>query len=197
MSHEEANNNFTIYTDFTILKMPERKEVYLEHFGISEDGKNDRYTDEELEKYKKAIRDKIKIHKSHGTNLIYTYSKYNDGRSLIEHLSEILKANDIPKIYIDAAYYTKEEMIEYYEVLYNNGMEWLFEQDINPQNKESMDKLWDTDGKERQKNYDRFIKNYVEKLGNCKYVNIPGDHYIYEYKPDEVEQEMRSFLETL
>lgn len=71
------------------------KEIYLEHFGISEDGKNDRYTDEELEKYKKAIRDKIKIHKSHGTNLIYTYSKYNDGRSLIEHLSEILKANDI------------------------------------------------------------------------------------------------------
>ncbi len=111
--------------------------------------------------------------------------------------AEILKANDIPKLYIDAAYYTKEEMIEYYEVLYNNGMEWLFEQDINPQNKESMDKLWDTDGKERQKNYDRFIKNYVEKLGNCKYVNIPGDHYIYEYKPDEVEQEMRSFLETL
>ena len=28
---------FTIYPDFTVLKMPERKEVYLEHFGMLDD----------------------------------------------------------------------------------------------------------------------------------------------------------------
>lgn len=71
------------------------KEIYLEHFGISEDGKNDRYTEEELERYKKAIKDKIQIHKKHGTRLVYTFSKYNDGRSLIDHLTEILQKNEI------------------------------------------------------------------------------------------------------
>lgn len=111
--------------------------------------------------------------------------------------AKIMKENDIPKLYIDAACYTKEDMTEYYGTLYNNGMQWLFQEDIDPKNKESMDKLWETDGKERQKIYDRFIKTYVEKLGNCKYVNIPGDHYIYEYKPDEVEKEVGTFLDTL
>ncbi len=71
------------------------KEIYLEHFGLSEDGKNDRYTEEEIAKYKKAINDKIQIHKKHGTKLIYTYSKYNDGRNLIDHLTELLKENGI------------------------------------------------------------------------------------------------------
>lgn len=71
------------------------KEIYLEHFGLSEDGKNDRYTEEELAKYKKAINDKIQIHQKHGTKLIYTYSKYNDGRSLIDHLTELLRENGI------------------------------------------------------------------------------------------------------
>lgn len=71
------------------------KEIYLEHFGLSEDGKNDRYTEAEIVKYKKAINDKIQIHQKHGTKLIYTYSKYNDGKSLIAHLTELLKENGI------------------------------------------------------------------------------------------------------
>lgn len=71
------------------------KEIYLEHFGLSEDGKNDRYTEAEIVKYKKAINDKIQIHQKHGTKLIYTYSKYSDGKSLIDHLTELLKENGI------------------------------------------------------------------------------------------------------
>ena len=31
------NGNVTVYPDFTILKMPEREEVYLEHFGMLDD----------------------------------------------------------------------------------------------------------------------------------------------------------------
>lgn len=65
-------------------------EIYLEHFGISEDGKNNRYNAKELEEYKKHIEDKKTIHKVHGTKLIYTYSQYSDGRDLITHLEEIL-----------------------------------------------------------------------------------------------------------
>ena len=33
----ELPGNITIYPDFTILKMPEREEVYLEHFGMMDD----------------------------------------------------------------------------------------------------------------------------------------------------------------
>ena len=66
------------------------QEIYLEHFGISEDGRNNRFSKEELDAYKKHINDKIKLHRAHGTKLIYTFSKYNDGRDLIEHLEEEL-----------------------------------------------------------------------------------------------------------
>lgn len=111
--------------------------------------------------------------------------------------SKIMKENLVPKLYIDAAYYTMEDMKEYYGTLYNNGIQELFADDINPQNKESMAKLWEVDGKMRIANYEKFIKNYVKNLGNCKYINIPGDHYIYEYKPDEVAKEVEEFIEQL
>lgn len=66
------------------------QEIYLEHFGVSEDGKNNRFTEEEVEEYKKHINDKILLHRKHGTKLIYTFSKYNDGRDVITHLEEKL-----------------------------------------------------------------------------------------------------------
>ena len=67
------------------------REIYLEHFGIGEDGSSDYFTEEELEKYKKSIRDKIAIHKRYGTGLAYTFSRYQDGRTLLEHLEAILR----------------------------------------------------------------------------------------------------------
>lgn len=66
------------------------KQIYLEHFGISEDGKNSRFSSEELTIYKKHINDKIRLHKKHNTKLIYTFSKYNDGKNTITHLKEEL-----------------------------------------------------------------------------------------------------------
>ncbi|MGN0179134.1 MAG: UvrD-helicase domain-containing protein [Monoglobaceae bacterium] len=69
------------------------KVAYIEHFGITQDGKNDRYSDDQLEAYKKAINDKIKLHKQHGTTLIYTFSQYSDRKSLTEHLKEELESH--------------------------------------------------------------------------------------------------------
>ena len=66
------------------------QDIYLEHFGITESGENDRFTKQELDEYKKHINDKIKLHRKHKTKLIYTFSKYNDGRDLISHLEEAL-----------------------------------------------------------------------------------------------------------
>lgn len=69
------------------------KVAYIEHFGITQDGKNDRFSDDQLEAYKKAINDKINLHRQHGTKLIYTFSQYSDRRSLLEHLQEELENN--------------------------------------------------------------------------------------------------------
>ena len=68
------------------------KTAYLEHFGITEDGRNDRYSSDELEAYKKAINDKISLHRQHKTDLIYTFSSYSDRRTLLEHLQNQLEA---------------------------------------------------------------------------------------------------------
>ncbi len=65
--------------------------AYVEHFGITEDGKNNRYSEDQLTAYKKAINDKVQLHRLHKTKLVYTFSAYKDGRSLIDHLKEALE----------------------------------------------------------------------------------------------------------
>ena len=78
------------YTPDFIIKQDGRV-AYIEHFGITEDGKNDRFSDEEVEAYKKAVNDKVRLHRQHGTTLIYTFSKYKDGKPLLTHLKEKLE----------------------------------------------------------------------------------------------------------
>lgn len=75
--------------DFLICQ--DGKSAYIEHFGISESGENDRYSKEELDRYKKAINDKVRLHMQHGTTLIYTFSVYNDGKTLLTHLKDELE----------------------------------------------------------------------------------------------------------
>lgn len=82
-------NSNKIYTPDFYIKQND-KEAYIEHFGISESGNNSMYTKNQLDQYKSRIFDKIAIHKKYNTTLIYTYSSYNDGRSLLEHLKEEL-----------------------------------------------------------------------------------------------------------
>lgn len=74
--------------DFTITQGD--RVAYIEHFGISEDGRHNRYSPEQLARYKREINDKIKLHKTHKTTLIHTYSSYDDGRDLLVHLKEEL-----------------------------------------------------------------------------------------------------------
>ncbi len=82
----DSNKPYT--TDF-IIKQGD-KTSYIEHFGITEDGKNNRYSQEELDKYKSIVNKKILLHRQHKTDLIYTFSKYKDKRSLLSHLEEEL-----------------------------------------------------------------------------------------------------------
>lgn len=76
--------------DFVIVQ--DGKTAYIEHFALTESGQNNRFSQEELERYKKAANDKARLHKKHGTTLIYTYSAYNDGAPLITHLKNELEA---------------------------------------------------------------------------------------------------------
>lgn len=79
--------------DFTIIQGD--RTIYLEHFGISEDGRNSRYSDEQLRIYKEAVNHKIMLHRKHNTELIYTFSAYNDKKHLLEHLKEELIRHNI------------------------------------------------------------------------------------------------------
>lgn len=74
--------------DFTIMQGD--KVAYIEHFGITEDGRNNRYTKEQLTIYKREINNKVILHRQHGTDLICTFSAYNDGRDLLVHLQDEL-----------------------------------------------------------------------------------------------------------
>ena len=75
--------------DFKIIQ--DGREAYLEHFGITEDGRNDRFSQEEVERYKHCVNDKILLHREHGTELIYTFSAYLDRKSITDHLREGLE----------------------------------------------------------------------------------------------------------
>ncbi len=79
--------------DFVIKQ--DGEEYYLEHFALSEDGVNNRFSKEEQEKYKKHINDKVALHRDKKTKLIYTFSKYKDDRDLIIHLEELLRKNGL------------------------------------------------------------------------------------------------------
>ena len=68
--------------------MQDGKEAYLEHFGITEDGRNNLFSSDQLAAYKKSVNDKIVLHRQHGTTLLYTFSSYLDKRTLLEHLEE-------------------------------------------------------------------------------------------------------------
>lgn len=78
------------YTPDFIIRQGE-KTAYIEHFGITEDGNSNRFSEDELATYKKAINDKILLHKKHATTLIYTFSSFKDGRSITDHLKEKLE----------------------------------------------------------------------------------------------------------
>jgi len=97
------------------------REAYLEHFGLDENGNNDRFKDEELEKYRRNIEKKREHHKKYGTIMLETRSVYNDGRGLIEHLEEVLKDNGFVPHPLDPN--------EVYEKILENSMDkyvWKF-----------------------------------------------------------------------
>lgn len=106
----------------------------------------------------------------------------------------ILEPNEIPKLYIDAGVYTKEdarERIAYSKkIAERSGNDTseivMLEESVDDRFVEAM-KMF----------FDKNIQTYIDKLGNVTYVNIPGDHSIFKHKPDEVAKAVGDFLDTL
>ena len=134
-----------------------------------------------------------------------------------------IMTNDIPKIYISTAYFTEED-IEADGILTDRMIDWLMSErrklkaELEEQYKkgeisqemydELLPELPDTPEKSRQMALEDYLKNrqdykqrrllpYFEKLGNCELVNLPGDHLIYEQKPDTCGQIIRDFIDGL
>lgn len=93
------------YTPDFIIRQGEHV-AYLEHYAISESGYSYVLTPQEIAKYSNAIKDKRKLHRQLGTNLLETWAWYKDKRSLTEHLRElllnegfVLKERDFSEVY--------------------------------------------------------------------------------------------------
>ena len=110
--------------------------------------------------------------------------------------------NDIPKIYISTAYFTAED-IEADGILTDEMIDELMSDRKErkaqlPKSQEERRKMALEDYLEIGRDYkERILLPYLEKLGNCELVNLPGDHLIYEQKPDECGQIIRDFIDNL
>ncbi len=105
-----------------------------------------------------------------------------------------LSPNQIPKLYIDAGKYTREDVIadmDYAKQIRKKAGLPAPEYDI------SEDMVDDQFVQELKNFFETNIKAYMEKLGNVTYRNIPGDHSIFKHKPDEVAEAVNEFLGTL
>ena len=89
----QIKGSHKIYTpDFHIFQ--DNKEAYLEHFGmVSDTGTNNIRGKDEINKYIKAINDKVALHAQHNTTLLRTFGGYSDGEDIIYHLKEELLAH--------------------------------------------------------------------------------------------------------
>ena len=92
--------------------------AYIEHYGLTQSLKNDLFTPAQLARYKKSISDKRQLHKNFNTELIETWSYYNDKKPLLLHLKEeliksgfILKQKNLTEVYKKIVETSKDKYI--------------------------------------------------------------------------------------
>lgn len=141
------------------------------------------YSDEQR-KYSEALN----LH-----NRINYASSYEE-----EHSNEIcntafneIKTNDVPKVYICAGwgFQTKEEVDE---MLAWDKQECEFTGREQPKVSQAM---YDMDFVKNLR--DTKLQPYLDKLGNCELVLLPGIHCIYDQRPDDVADIIRDFLDRI
>lgn len=70
-------------------------DIYLEHFGISKDGRLPWLSEIEERKYLAGMQWKRETHKKHGTTLLETYSFLSSEGKLLDYLDILLKKNGV------------------------------------------------------------------------------------------------------
>lgn len=105
-----------------------------------------------------------------------------------------IKKNDIPKIYINAntGFRSVDEVKEYIRWI-NSRMKELGKEETQMPIDEMLESLL-TD---YIKWTNEKVKPYIESLGNTKLVLLPGDHMIFEQKPNELANIIKEFIDNL
>lgn len=93
-------------------------DIYLEHFGISEDGRVPWLSQIEETKYVDGIKWKRTVHEKNGTKLLETYSYYTRQGVLLEKLESMLVANGIE--------FKPKSLDEIFETIYANKSKKYF-----------------------------------------------------------------------
>ncbi|MBO4523273.1 alpha/beta hydrolase [Ruminococcus sp.] len=96
-----------------------------------------------------------------------------------------IKYNDIPKIYISTNYQTIDDVRDYLMYSYGEVDEAKAQERFE---------------EEKSSEYQNYLKKrteYINKLGNCKEINIAGSHFIYDQKPDECAKVIADFITEL
>lgn len=104
---------------------------------------------------------------------------------------DTLEANDIPKLYlsVSTAFYTKEQLI-------NEGYTADFLKEDSYIEGDSDDEVYENYLESLAKNRD-VLDAYIEKMGNCQKIEMPGQHEIMFDKPDESGKILKDFLDGL
>lgn len=139
------------------------------------------YTDEQR-KYSEALN----LHNTF--NHAFTYEEEHSNEICDTAYDEI-KPNDVPKLYIDADFQTREEVDEMLEW---DKQECEFTGRKQP---EFSEKGYDMDL--RKKLRETELQPYLDKMGNCELVMLPGIHCIYDQRPDDVADIIRDFLDRI
>ena len=102
-----------------------------------------------------------------------------------------IETNDVPKVYICASwgFQTKEEIDEMLEWDKQDCEFTGRKQPYFPISGYDMDAL--------KKVRDTELQPYLDKMGNCELVLLPGIHCIYDQRPDDVADIIRDFLDRI
>lgn len=95
-------SDFVYHPDFYLTDY----DIWLEHFGVDENGDAKWLNNFDSKKYKKEMASKRKVHEAQGTTLLETYSYYNKQHRLLEELESMLKSNEVKlkRVGIDEVY---------------------------------------------------------------------------------------------
>lgn len=121
---------------------------------------------------------------------------------LAENAQEAFKrivTNDIPKLYICSSwgFQTEKEILENNiwtkRQIEKNHLDVEVQTEENAYDDEKMKQLLDEYSRVREE----ILYPYIERMGNCEIICLPGEHMIYEQKPAECGEIIKSFMDKL